>query len=398
MGDGEQQLAENTEQSRSLGLGGYLALVPSEPFRLFFPLGLLVSVAAVLLWPLFYAGWIDLYPMLPHSRLMISGFVAAFAIGFLGTAGPRLLEAPSFSKGEIVLLVAAYAVSVIAQFCNRTVLGDVAFLVMMIAFGLAMGIRVIYRTSQPPPAMLLAGMGVGCAIAGAFLVASESWVEVTSFRFRLARLLLHEGFILMPIMGIGGFLFPRFFGRKGEGTKGGMPWAGACGVAVVVSMLLDAGGNTLAGAVLRAVAAAAYILTTVPELYSGRGVGTFAWCLRAGMAATLVGLVAAAFFPAQRVGLDHMMFIAGYGLMVFTVGGRVLFGHGGELEKIRGKFVPMRWVLGLTLFAAGTRAVADFIPKIRVSHHIYAALLWLAIAMIWAVVCLPKVRKIDPDD
>jgi len=40
----------------TIGFGDYCRLVPSEPFRLFFPVGLLVSIGAALLWPLCYAS------------------------------------------------------------------------------------------------------------------------------------------------------------------------------------------------------------------------------------------------------------------------------------------------------------------------------------------------------
>ncbi len=62
----------------------------SEPYRLLFPAGILASVIGVSLWPLLYAGWLAYYSGEAHARLMIQGFVGAFAIGFLSTApSPR---------------------------------------------------------------------------------------------------------------------------------------------------------------------------------------------------------------------------------------------------------------------------------------------------------------------
>ena len=43
----------------------------------------------------------------------------------------------------------------------------------------------------------------------------------------------------------------------------------------------------------------------------------------------------------------------------------------------------MRWVTGLILLAATTRMSADFIAKVQVSHHIYAAWTWSIAALIW---------------
>src|SRR6478735_8271833 len=75
-----------------------------EPFRLFFPIGALLGVLGVALWPLYYTGVVE-YPAILHARLMIEGFMASFIIGFLGTAGPRLTSAPHFARPEVLLLI-----------------------------------------------------------------------------------------------------------------------------------------------------------------------------------------------------------------------------------------------------------------------------------------------------
>ena len=72
----------------------------AEPFRIFFPLGLILGAIGVSLWPLFYWHVITFYPAAPHMRLMIEGLMGSFVIGFLGTAGPRLLEAKPLSAAE----------------------------------------------------------------------------------------------------------------------------------------------------------------------------------------------------------------------------------------------------------------------------------------------------------
>jgi uncharacterized protein involved in response to NO len=63
-----------------------IQLFSEEPFRLFFPIGLLLGIVGVALWPLYYAGFATTYPGTMHARLMVEGFMASFIIGFLGTA------------------------------------------------------------------------------------------------------------------------------------------------------------------------------------------------------------------------------------------------------------------------------------------------------------------------
>ena len=56
----------------------------AEPFRIFFPLGLLLGAIGVALWPLFVWHAIAFYPAQAHVRLMIEGLMGSFIIGFLG--------------------------------------------------------------------------------------------------------------------------------------------------------------------------------------------------------------------------------------------------------------------------------------------------------------------------
>ena len=65
-----------------------------EPFRFFFPVGVLAGLVGAALWPLHFGGTYAPYPALAHARIMAEGFLGGFAFGFLGTALPRMLSAP----------------------------------------------------------------------------------------------------------------------------------------------------------------------------------------------------------------------------------------------------------------------------------------------------------------
>ncbi len=81
------------------------SFVLRRTFSDFFPIGALLALLGVALWPLYYAGAIAEYPAILHARLMVEGFMASFIIGFLGTAGPRITSASYFSRTELLLLV-----------------------------------------------------------------------------------------------------------------------------------------------------------------------------------------------------------------------------------------------------------------------------------------------------
>src|SRR5213596_396275 len=98
----------------------FFALCCGEPFRIFFPLGVLVGISGVSLWPLFFGGMHhSFYPGVMHARLMIEGFMGAFIFGFLGTAFPRLTGTPHLSRKELWTVLALYCVTVGTHIAER---------------------------------------------------------------------------------------------------------------------------------------------------------------------------------------------------------------------------------------------------------------------------------------
>jgi uncharacterized protein involved in response to NO len=106
----------------------------AEPFRIFFPLGLLLGVIGVALWPLFVWQAIDFYPANAHSRFMIEGLMGSFIIGFLGTAGPRLLDARPLSALETSTLLVLQILSALFHLAQNQAAGDIIFLVLLLFF------------------------------------------------------------------------------------------------------------------------------------------------------------------------------------------------------------------------------------------------------------------------
>src|ERR1051325_2550562 len=80
---------ETDSSKRRIGLRDF----GREPFRIFFPAGVLAGIVGVALWPLYFTNVLELYPGLGHARIMACGLFGGFIIGFLGTAMPRMLSA-----------------------------------------------------------------------------------------------------------------------------------------------------------------------------------------------------------------------------------------------------------------------------------------------------------------
>ena len=111
----------------------------------------------------------------------------------------------------------------------------------------------------------------------------------------------------------------------------------------------------------------------------------------------LAGFLAVVFFPAYRVSLLHLTLIGGFAVITFIVGTRVVFGHSGNIEKLR---APNRWLLlpiGLMLFGMATRISGDIWPRVLVSHYSYGAVLWVLGTLLWAIKVLPKTRILEDE-
>lgn len=379
------------------GWKAWLALLPEEPFRLFFPLGLLVSVGGVLLWPLLYGGWLTFYPGVAHARLMMGGFVGAFSLGFLGTALPRMISAPSLKPWELMVVLGFYSLAVFCYGSGFIQMGDTALFAVLLFFSLSMLVRLLKcRQDVPPPGFVMVAMGWLAALCGLglFILEGSSELTVTGMRHRFASLLFYQGFILLPILGIGAFLFPRFVGLKTlqmfEESK--TPLAGwkakagkslAVGLLLVISFWMEAVTWAAAAGLLRCTVVAWYVWGDLLIFRKAKSKNALAFGLRAGLFLLIAAFPLAAFFPLHRIGVDHMVFVSGFGLIALMVGTRVTLGHSGHSELFGQKLKVMWVVIGFILLAMATRVTAEFVSVIRVSHLNYAALCWSVATLLW---------------
>jgi hypothetical protein len=240
----------------------------------------------------------------------------------------------------------------------------------------------------------LAGI-LGAAVAAGLLAADK--LVPWSVEWQFARLCLFQGFLLLPLMGIGPYVMPRFFGMSSSHSFDDSPsppagwWRVAvlaiiAGLLVVVSFVLEVSGEALAGQLLRAAVILVWFATQTPVFRRAKLSTTPGTAVRWAMIGLASGLACAAFWPYARVGSLHLFFVSGLGLATLSVGARVILGHAGRHDLLGGKIVWLRWVIGLLVLAATTRMSADFIPKVMVSHHIYAAWTWAIAAIIWLTV------------
>jgi uncharacterized protein involved in response to NO len=386
---------------------GYLALIAAgEPFRLLFPLGTAIGILGVALWPMFVWKAAPAYPATMHSRIMIEGFLTSFVVGFLTTALPRLIGAPKLSLTEAAGFAAALGGVTWLHFSGRTLPGDVLFFCTIGALVFCMGVRAIFRRDTPPPAFVLVAMGMLCALLGSAIqvIAAVSPSLLPVAAIPVGRLLLNQGYLLLPIMGIGAFLLPRFFNLPSRqsfdeslalppGWCKGALFAFACGLAVLAGFVLEATGSPRTGCGLRAAALVVYFFREVPLHRAGLGGGSLALALRVSLASIPLGFLLMAAWPGHSLALLHVVFLTGFSLLTFTVASRVVLGHSGQSSKFRMTLWPVLAMCALVTLAMLSRVSADWTPAGRMGHYAYAAIAWIAGAAVWAIFILPGVTK-----
>ena len=369
----------------------------SEPFRVFFPAGLAIGMVGVSLWPAYYAGLLSFYPGVAHARLMIQGFMASFIVGFLGTAGPRITSTRPFSRVEVLTLLTLdlFAVGLHCGGANRA--GDFVFLFFLLAFAGVLGTRFARRQDWPPPNFALVVLGLLNGLVGAGLLALNENAAY-SLAYRIGAALLEQGFVLLPILGVGPFLLPRLLDiprndNLPEGRalpRGWVPralFAAAIGLAIDGTLILETFGLTISGAALRALAVVAYLVLSLPR----RGRSFLGDSLRMGIAAIPLGFVVEALWPEMRIGALHIVFISGFSFIVLTVATRVVFGHSGN-SQLFARRLPFHIAVAVLIWLATfSRYTADLAPRVRTIHLVVAAILWLLAAALWAARVLPKV-------
>jgi uncharacterized protein involved in response to NO len=377
--------------------------IGAEPFRVFFPAAVLAGVLGALLWPLHFWGFVPMYPGLSHARLMADGFFGGVIFGFLGTALPRVLGVPTLGLRNVLILLACHIAMSTAFVLGKNLLGDAIFFCLLASFLTLLGLHFNKRDDLPPPGFSLVLLALICATAGSILSVVAGFNEELDPRWLiLQKLLSYQGLVLLPILGVGGFLLPRFFGLPPkrdlpESRSPSPEWKRSAAIALLVGLtivatfILEALGWPRLSEAIRFSTSLLFILAEIPVFKFGHVRNSLAMSLRIAFALLLAGFFCLIFFPAYRVALLHLTLIGGFAIITFTVATRVILGHSGHGQLLT---QPNRWfwaVIGILLFAMLTRISGDFWPKITATHYTYGALLFALAVAIWSIRVLPKV-------
>jgi len=374
-----------------------------EPFRVFFPLGIAAAIFGLLLWPLHYAGWWELYPAMQHPRILIFGFGAAFVFGFLGTAWPRFLEAEALSLREVLPLICGWLFAQLFYASGAIAGGDVAAGMTCLFFLFTLGRRLFgERLETPPPGFALAFVSI--ALAAATLLAWGGGLGNHSVELSLLlRLVGYQGFLLLPIIGVGSTLFARFFRIPGAEPSSGKVWnrglvVWSSAALILFSFVVEAYLSARWGNLIRLAAFVFWAGGALPGIWTVKAPGTRARALRFGLFLMAAAFLCRVIWPSPLFAFQHLLFLGGFCQVILLTADRVVLGHCDDLATVPPKSRAWQWTVWLMVLTAATRATADLAPSTRVSHHIYAAIMLIVILGIWMALHGKRLGRTPPGE
>jgi uncharacterized protein involved in response to NO len=374
----------------------------SDPYRLFFPVGVVLGTAGVSIWLLYWLGLTAGYSGRAHAFVQIEGFLYAFIAGFLLTAIPRFTGTTVPSRTTQYLLAVAVVAATVAFEVQAFAVGHALFLAAHATVIVLAVQRVRRRRSAPPEGFALVGIGLLAGLAAAVINVAVAFGGVSAEWDLLGRRLLTEGMVLLLVLGVGGFLGPRLMGfaplpeppRVALATAVRRPplfagrkaavYAGA-GLALAVSVVLEYAFGLGALALVRAAVATGLILATIKPWQAPAVRTTLAWCVWSAHWLVMAGLWLAALAPAYRVDLLHVVFMGGFTLLILAVGMRVTLSHGGHALSAERRSWPLRIGIATGLFALAARIGAAFAPESFFAHLGIAAASWIIGMLFWGI-------------
>jgi uncharacterized protein involved in response to NO len=359
-----------------------------EPYRLFFPLGIVFGIAGVAIWPLYSVGLTATYSGRAHALVQIYGFLYTFIAGFLLTAVPRFTGTEPPSRLSQYSLAAALSVSVVASELRAFAAGTAAFVVAHLMLMTLLAVRFARRRQNPPPTFVQVGLALVAGLAGAALTAAVAWEVIPPSFDLLGKRMLTEGMVMLLVLGVGGFLGPRLLGFETPPSHG-TPVAGdpaiplIAGVVILASLIAEYSFDLGWAAYVRAAAVSGVMVGTLQLWRTPARRTTLSWTVWIAHWVMASGVWIVAAMPKYRADFLHLLFAGGFSLLILAVGTRVTLSHGGHDLSAEARSWPLRIGVVLMLVATLARVGAPFAANTYFNHLMWAGLLWIAAMIFW---------------
>jgi len=380
-----------------------------EPYRLFFPLGILIGIVGVGHWPLYTFGASGSYSQFFHSSLQSQIYLLCFVVGFLLTAMPKFAAAQHASSGEVLSFLILILANTAALSFGYWVAAQGCFIGALLALLLFAKKRLLSKAAKftPPLEFVWVPIAILHGLVGSILMILVEANQIPSRWLQPAKLMSEQGFILCIVIGVGGFLAPRLMGTFRVLTKPGqLPdhpdlvklrrrmMAGhlLAGAAFFLSFLFGVEHLQLSYG-LRAVIITAEFLWTCSCLRPPRSPDFYAKLVWLSLWMVVIGSWAAVLWPVYRSAMLHIVFIGGFSLMIFAVAAMVVLSHGGEPEKLR-RPLAVLWIAGIGVVGSlFFRIAAVFFAEYYFVFLGISGTLWIVAGTSWFFYILPKTLR-----
>lgn len=399
----------------------FFEAIAREPFRLFFPLGILVGIIGVSHWLLYAKGMIEHYSGFFHSTVQMLLYMPCFILGFLLTAMPRFSGSPQASKGEVgyfffliigILIFLRLESWVIAELCY------IGILLGLVRFAMR---RVPRRreksassSSAPPRELIWIPIGVFHGIVGTTLLILGQLRILPGWSILVGKPMMEQGFILSVVLGVGGFLAPRLMGtyqRREEPEslchpalhnlntpKARIYLYLLMGVLLFSSYWIQVLLSERGGYFIRASIITLILVLTQSLCFRPKVKDLYVQLIWVSVWMVVIGFWGVVLWPDYRIAMLHIAFIGGFSLMVFAVATMVVMSHAGEGETLR-RPLWIFWVVALGIaLAIFKRAAVIVTPDAYFKLMGMSATFWLLTAVSWVVFILPRIFKVPADD
>lgn len=365
-----------------------------EPYRLLFPLGAALALAAVLPFALRGAGGGSL--ALFHSAAQLQGFLTCFALGLLFTFLPRRTGTAPPAAATVLACAALVAASAAFAWFHAALASYLCW-VGVAALALVFTVRRMGREERRrlPPAFAWVPLSIAAGLVGALLAALGPLLGRGSAPavWAIGRGLLTQGLLAGLVVGVGGVWLPEV--TQGESApqepapRRRALWHLAAAGLFFGTFATEPWAGEQVGFGARAALAAAALLATarihrrpsLPGLHR-RLVWLGAWMVPAGFAL-------GALSPRLHGAALHVLFVGGYAQLALALAVPVALSGSPRAAALAGSPPALR-VAALLLAAAFLARVAAALDLSRVA-------VWLAVAgaafagalAAWAAVVLP---------
>jgi uncharacterized protein involved in response to NO len=373
----------------------------SEPFRPFFPLGVLLGWVGIGHWLLYALEITSTYSCMLHGLVQTQAFLMAFAVGFLLTMIPRRTQASPASALELWIAAAAITTTAVAATAEWWAAAEIGYLVALLVVLQFAVRRFLGRESgrRPPAAFVLIPFAFLHGFAGAALILAWALAGAPGWVVGLGKLLVEQGAFLCLVVGIGALILPLMAGAPPPADLGSSPRErakavayGGAGATVFATLVLEHAGWARLGPLLRAAVVAlglalgggAWRPPGRPGLHR-RLVWLAAWLIP-------VGLAISGLWPDYRVPALHVLFIGGFSLLAFGVATHVALSHLNLEQAREGSPLAIKVMgAGIVLAMLG-RIVADWSAS-YFSHLGVAAFAWLVGSAAWLAYLGPRLLR-----